>query len=117
MGFPRMQSRFEKTESVTVPADREQVERWEAAAAIHGHRSVAAWISETADAVATRRACQENTRQEGTARWPYDGDGERPCSHYRSPHGKGARFLEREELPRPPYRFGDHPRGSTRTVS
>lgn len=47
---PGMRSRYEKTETVTVPADREQIERWEAAAAVQGCLSVGSWLAQTADA-------------------------------------------------------------------
>jgi hypothetical protein len=43
-------SRFEKVTSFTVPADREQVERWQAAAQVQGQGSVSTWLAETADA-------------------------------------------------------------------
>ncbi len=50
MGGPGMPSRYAKTKTVTVPADREQIERWEAAAAVEGYRSVGCWLARTADA-------------------------------------------------------------------
>jgi len=50
LGGPGMPSRYAKTESVTVPADREQIERWEAAAAVEGCLSVGCWLARTADA-------------------------------------------------------------------
>jgi hypothetical protein len=50
MGGPGMRSRYEKTETVSVPADREQIERWQAAAAVEGYRSVGPWLAQTADA-------------------------------------------------------------------
>ncbi len=34
MGWPKMESRFEKTESFTVPADCDQAKRWRAAAEV-----------------------------------------------------------------------------------
>ena len=42
-------SRFEKTERFTVPADREQAERWRAAAEVQAYGSVSTWLAETAD--------------------------------------------------------------------
>jgi hypothetical protein len=49
MAWPKMQSRFEKTESFTVDADREQADRW-AAAAAERCMSVPSWLAVTADA-------------------------------------------------------------------
>ena len=49
MGWPALQSRFDKAVSFTVDADREQAERWEAAAANRGVE-VSSWLADTADA-------------------------------------------------------------------
>lgn len=48
MGWPKMASRFDKAVSFTVDADREQAERWEAAAANRGVE-VSSWLADTAD--------------------------------------------------------------------
>ena len=44
-----MPSRFDKTKTVTVPADCDQAERWEAAAQFLGYRSAGFWLGEVAD--------------------------------------------------------------------
>jgi hypothetical protein len=49
MGWPKMKSRFEKSESFAVPADREQAERWRAAAHLQALGSVSEWLAQTAD--------------------------------------------------------------------
>jgi hypothetical protein len=50
MAWPKMPSRFDKTVSFTVNADREQAERWGEAAAQGAIASVSSWLAETADA-------------------------------------------------------------------
>jgi hypothetical protein len=50
MVWPKMESRHTPTLSYTVPASREQGERWQAAAAVQGERSVGTWLAVTADA-------------------------------------------------------------------
>ncbi len=55
MGWPKVQSRFDKTESFTVPADREQADRWQAAASLE-RRDVGSWLAETADLQLRERA-------------------------------------------------------------
>ena len=49
MVWPQMESRHTPTLSYSVPASREQGERWEAAAAVQGER-VGTWLAVTADA-------------------------------------------------------------------
>jgi hypothetical protein len=49
MGWPKTDSRFKKTESFTVPADREQAKRWRAAAEVQAYGSVSTWLAQTAD--------------------------------------------------------------------
>ncbi len=55
MAWPKMASRFDKAVSFTVDADREQAERWEAAAADRGVE-VSSWLADTADAQLRERA-------------------------------------------------------------
>lgn len=55
MGWPAMQSRFDKTVSFTVDADREQAERWGEAAA-ERCMPIASWLADTADAQLRERA-------------------------------------------------------------
>jgi hypothetical protein len=50
MAWPKMESRYAPTLSYTVPASRDQAERWGAAATATGGRSIGAWLAETADA-------------------------------------------------------------------
>ena len=50
MAWPKMESRYAPTLSYTVPASRDQAERWGAAAWATGGRSIEAWLAETADA-------------------------------------------------------------------
>lgn len=50
MAWPKMESRYAPTLSYTVPASRDQAERWGAAASALGGRSIGAWLAETADA-------------------------------------------------------------------
>jgi hypothetical protein len=49
MVWRKMESRHTPTLSFTVPASRDQAERWEAAAAVDG-RTVGSWLAVTADA-------------------------------------------------------------------
>jgi len=49
MGWPKMASRFDKAVSFTVDADREQAQRWEAAA-VERCMAVPSWLADTADA-------------------------------------------------------------------
>jgi hypothetical protein len=55
VGWPAMPSRFDKTESFTVDADREQADRWGAAAA-ERCMPIASWLADTADAHLRERA-------------------------------------------------------------
>jgi hypothetical protein len=55
MGWPQMPSRFDKTCTFTVPADREQAGRWEAAASLEG-QGVGSWLASTADTYLKERA-------------------------------------------------------------
>ncbi len=50
MAWPKMGSRYAPSLTYTVPASRDQAERWGAAASALGGRSIEAWLAETADA-------------------------------------------------------------------
>lgn len=55
MGWPRIPSCFDKVESFTVAADRDQADRWGAAAA-ERCMEVVSWLADTADAHLRERA-------------------------------------------------------------
>jgi len=55
MGWPRMPSRFDKVVSFPVAADRDQADRWGAAAA-EKCMEIASWLADTADAHLRERA-------------------------------------------------------------
>jgi hypothetical protein len=55
MSWPRMPSRFDKAVSFTVAADRDQADRW-GAAAVERCMEVASWLADTADAHLRERA-------------------------------------------------------------
>lgn len=50
MAWPKMESRYAPSLTYTVPASRDQAERWGAAVSATGGRSIEAWLAETADA-------------------------------------------------------------------